>query len=271
MKNGMVVIALLLALPFNAYALTCKDIEPGGRNREKNMDKVWKAAEKMGLGWGDRMYETLVYEICSGDEKMLNLSVSEGTFSSKEVAAYRKILNKPKTTDEFPPIQEHYIKSDEMKIGYPSTMNSVLECFEQSGPERNYSCPDIVGVLRGDNEFKKLYEQYWLKTGRKIYNDFEMLNPFLMVNYRGKKYLHFSQSCKTFQCNEKTKVSDSEMLYDISGKRIIGYFTDVNYNPQITGPYNKDEKELLQRMVKKNGITGVVEKYDPKAAVVNIK
>lgn len=271
MKNVMALIALLLAIPFNAHALTCKDIEPGGRHTEKNMDRVWKTAEKMGIGWGDRMYETLVYEICNGDERMLNLNVLEGTFSSKEVAAYRKILTKPKTTDELPPVQEHYIKSDTIKTGYPSTMNSVLECFEQSGAELNYSCPDIAGVLRGDKEFRKTYEQYWLKTGRKISNNFEMMNPFLMVNYRGKKYLHFSESCKATECEEKTKVSSSEMLYDISEKKIIGYFIDSNYKPQIAGQYSNDEKELLQRMVKQNGITGVVEKYNPKSAVVNIK
>lgn len=269
MKNATVLIALLLAFPFKSYALTCDDLN--AENMEQVLDMAWKMGiESHGAG--------AVEAVCDDDEKMLNLKVSEGSLSAKEVAAFRKILNKPKTTDELPQARDHYKESDKIDQSYPCTMNYVLECIKRPGPGGVASCPGFVGLLRGDKQFKKLYQQYWLKTRRKKTNFFEMGDSgVVVVNYRGKKYLYFSEWCKS-DC-EKNGVARSMMLYDISDQRIIGIYTLVNYRPHskddiyIAGPYNRNEKELFAKWGAKYGSTTPteIENAQSGVGVVNIK
>lgn len=275
MKNNSLFIVSLLSLsfPLTTHALTC-DSPDLLTQESKNNNKLWAQAKKMGIGWGDREYEALVYDICNGDEKLLNLEIQEGIFSEKEANAYRKILNKQKTTNEFPVPYDHYsdyVKVDDKSFpyGYPTTANYALECIEKSH-YISVECSGLTGLLRGDKEFKSVYDKYWMDA-KKISNvKFDMSSSMRILNFKNKKYFYLSGGCKYVEC-EKSGISNATMIYDVAEKRMFGYYQDLEYKTYVYGLVTNQENALLENMARDDGLSGIVPKNDINAEVINIR
>ncbi|WP_448873649.1 hypothetical protein [Desulfobulbus propionicus] len=264
---------LFLSLPINSHALTCdsKDLFTDG---SKNNNKLWAQAKKMGIGYDGREYQNLVYDICDGDEKMLNINIRDGVYFEKDVNGYRKILNKPKTTNEFPtPFNRYsdYIKypNKTFPFGYPTTVNYVLECAEKS-KYISVECSSLIGLLRGDNDFKKVYDKYWMDA-KKISNvNFDMFSSIKILIIKNKIYFYLNAGCKYVEC-EKSGISNATMLYDISEKRMFGYYQDLDYKTHIYGIVTNLENGLLENLAKNDGLSGIVSQNDINADIINIR
>lgn len=232
------------------------------------------ASKKNGLGVDGREYESLVFEICDGDDKLLNLQIRDGVYSEKDANGYRKILNKQKTTNEFPLPYNHY--SDYVKVldkpfpyGYPTTVNYILECIEKSS-DITTECLGFTGLLRGDKEFKSVYDKYWMDA-KKISNlIFDMTSFIKILNFKNKKYLYLNGGCKYVEC-EKSGISNATMLYDIYEKRMFGYYQDVEYKTYVYGLVTNQENALLANLAKNDGLSGIVPQKDINENIINIK
>ncbi len=264
---------LSLYFPLNLYAITCDSKDLLIQDSKTN-NKLWSQAKKNGLEVDGREYGSLVSEICYGDEKLLNLQIRDGVYSEKDATGYRKILNKPKTTNEFPIPYNHY--SDYIKVsdkpfpyGYPTTVNYVLECIEKSSNIMT-ECSGLTGLLRGDKEFKSVYDKFWMDA-KKISNlIFDMTSFIKILNFKNKKYFYLNGGCKYVKC-ETSGISEATMLYDISEKRMFGYYNDLEYKTHVYGLVTKQENALLENLAKNDGLRGIVPQNDINEEVINIR
>jgi len=264
---------LSLYFPFSSYALTC-DSQDLLTQDSKNNNKLWAQAKKTGLGVDGREYGSLVYEICYGDEKLLNLQIRDGVYSEKDANGYRKILNKPKTTNEYPLPYNHY--SDYVKVsdksfpyGYPTTVNYVLECIEKSH-YISVECSGLTGLLRGDSDFKSVYDKYWMDAKKESNLIFDITTSIKILNFKNKKYFYLTGGCQYIEC-QKSGISNAIMLYDFHEKRMFGYYQDLEYKIHAYGIVTNQENALLENLAKNNGLSGIVPQKDINTDVINIR
>lgn len=275
MKISCLIFLHLLSVyfPLNLYAITCDSKDLLTQDSKIN-NKLWAQAKKNGLGVDGREYESLVSEICDGDEKLLNLKIRDGVYSEKDANGYRKILNKQKTTNEFPIPYNHYSdykknKDKSFPFGYPTTVNYVLECIEKS-PYISVECSSLTGLIRGDNDFKSVYDKYWMDA-KKISNmNFDMFSSIKILNFKNKKYFYLSGGCKYVEC-EKNGISNATMIYDVYEKRMFGYYQDLEYKTHVYGLVTNHENALLSNLAKNDGLRGIVPQKDINEDVINIR